>query len=226
MMRNNFSVLAAALLLSACAHSDMQGVDPKEYYSEHPVETKVEARHMLYTMDFRVDRSHLSGSDIDNFQSAVSDISPEAVESVVVKLAPSQMSNKARQQHISKLLRGMGYSVKAIRFESSKDTTVREAALDITYAAVVNPRCPDWRVSPVTTYSNTTQPNFGCATTVNLGAMVVDPHDLEKGNGSTNVYTPTAVKAVQDYRSGDLVTSTSGTASSDSGSSSSSGTSQ
>ena len=56
--------------------------------------------------------------------------------------------------------------------------------IDVRYAVVVPPNCPDWRTSPVTTYSNTMLAgNFKCASVVNLGMMVADPHDLVKGTG-------------------------------------------
>jgi hypothetical protein len=49
------------------------------------------------------------------------------------------------------------------------------------------PNCPDWRMSPVTTYSNTKQANIGCATVTNLGLMLEDPRDLERGSSGGHV---------------------------------------
>ena len=69
-------------------------------------------------------------------------------------------------------------------------------------AAVVLPDCPDWRMSPVTTYSNTHQANFGCATTVNLGLMVADPHDLVRGTGAAGMDTQRNSQVISDYRAG------------------------
>jgi pilus biogenesis lipoprotein CpaD len=133
----------------------------------------------------------------------MSDISAYAVESVTVRLAPSQMENGTRRQHIAGLLRAMEYPTKAIRFEASKETAARDAEMDIAYAVVVPPRCPDWRVSPVTSNSNTYRENFGCATTVNLGAQLADPRDLEKGSGKMPIDTPTAIQALKNYKSGE-----------------------
>jgi pilus biogenesis lipoprotein CpaD len=220
MKKNIILTMAAAASMSACSHMDMQGIDPKDFYVDHPVENTTETRHMLYTMNFKVDKSHLSGDAIDDFQSAVQDIFPEAVESVIVKLAPSQMANEERRQHIIKLLRGQGYEGKVIHFEAAKETHVREAQLDISYAAVVTPHCPDWRTSPITTFSNTTQGNIGCSSVVNLGLQVANPRDLEKGNG---MITPDAERnalVIHTYKTGGSFAAPSSTSGTGSGSSS------
>jgi len=202
-MIRNFLILAAlAMAISACSNLDMQGVDPKDFYAEHPVKNTVETRHMLYTLDFRVDRNRLTSDAIDDMHSALRDISPEAVESVMVRIAPSQAANEERREHIIKLLRYMGYPRKVVHFESLKGTRAREAHLDIAYAAVVLPHCPDWRTSPYLTYSNTHNANFGCASTVNLGLMVADPRDLEKGTGNVTPDSERNSTVIRNYRSG------------------------
>jgi pilus biogenesis lipoprotein CpaD len=223
MIRYFLLMLVLAMMVSACATRDLQGVDPKDFYTEHPVKNTVETRHMLYTLDFSIDKNRLMGDDIDDFQSAVRDISPEAVESVVVKLSPSQMNNEARRQHITKLLRVMGYKTRAIMFESSKETHVREAQLDISYASVVLPHCPDWRTSPVTTYSNTQQANFGCASAVNLGLQVADPRDLEQGSGDPTPDSERNSAVIRAYKTGTPSATTSSSSSSSSSSDNSTG---
>ncbi len=67
---------------------------------------------------------------------------------------------------------------------------------------LVSPDCPDWKTSPVTTYSNTKQGNIGCATVNNLGHMIADPRDLERGSSGGNV-TPDpdrSADAIVNYR--------------------------
>ena len=211
MMIRNILTVTAALLLSACSsHWDMQGVDPQEYYTQHPVENKVEVRHLLYSMAFTADRNRLTADAIEDFRSAISDARPEAVESIRVGLAPSQMGNDMRKEHIAKLLRGMGYHRKFVHFESTPGTAANAAEVDIAYAAVVLPHCPDWRKSPVTTFSNTPQPNFGCASTVNLGLMVADPRDLEKGTGENAPNAERNSIVIHNYKSGQDLTSSTG----------------
>lgn len=191
------------LMLAGCAELDMQGRDPRVFYEEHPVENRVETRHLLYTLDFGAkDKKRLSPAEIEDFRAAVRDVAPEAVESIRVTLALAQKDNQERKDYIGRLLRGHGYSRRAIVFETSDAVSADEADLDISYASVVLPHCPDWRTSPVTTYSNERQANFGCATTVNLGLQVANPRDLEKGVGSFDRDTERTATVIKDYRTG------------------------
>ena len=64
--------------------------------------------------------------------------------------------------------------------------------------------CPNWKKSPVTNYSNTKQANLGCATVTNLGLMLENPRDLERGASGGKI-TPDATRsseAIKNYRSG------------------------
>jgi pilus assembly protein CpaD len=46
---------------------------------------------------------------------------------------------------------------------------------------VVLPGCPDWSRDPAFDPRNLPLSNLGCANAVNLGLMVADPADLERG---------------------------------------------
>lgn len=62
--------------------------------------------------------------------------------------------------------------------------------------------CPNWTASPITTYGNEKQGNFGCATVTNLGLMLENPRDLEKGAsyGRTRKDTAHSSDAIRNYR--------------------------
>lgn len=62
--------------------------------------------------------------------------------------------------------------------------------------------CPNWTASPVTTYDNAKQGNFGCATVTNLGLMLENPRDLEQGASRGRVRPDTARSsdAIKNYR--------------------------
>jgi type IV pilus biogenesis protein CpaD/CtpE len=62
--------------------------------------------------------------------------------------------------------------------------------------------CPDWTASPITTYGNGKQGNFGCATVTNLGLMLEDPRDLERGasNGAIHPDPQRSSDAIKNYR--------------------------
>jgi pilus biogenesis lipoprotein CpaD len=227
--RIKFCLVTTAVMLSGCsANLDMHGNDPVEYYAEHPIENKVETRYTTYTAHFVTRSERLSDEDIDGMQAALRDVSPEAVETVKIQMAPGGSSKLGREEYLIKLLRSMGYTRKQIRFVPSDALDYNDAKLDVTYAAVVPPHCPDWRTSPVTSYSNTTQGNFGCSQAVNIGQMVADPHDLRRGAGDVPYDAARSGKVIDDYKnSKDLMPATiaAGGGSSSSGSTSSGSTS-
>lgn len=163
----------------------MGGVDPKDYYKAHPIENKVEMRSESHMLHFPAGSARLTEDSVVALAAGLKSFSPDAVETVQVQMKKSSMRTQ-RQQQIARLLTRMGYDKHAILFEPSDTLARDEARLDVSYAAVVGPRCPDWRTSSVTTYSNTQQGGWSCATKTNLGLMVADPRDLERGRANVH----------------------------------------
>ncbi|MDE3015506.1 MAG: hypothetical protein KGI29_01080 [Pseudomonadota bacterium] len=193
---------AAALLLCACtARMDMQGQDPNEFYAAHPIKNKVESREVSVMVHFPPEASSLPPGDMARLHQALQNIAPPAIDVVRIRIAKNDMHNQARKTYLAALLRRMGYK-NGIRFESSPGLARGDADIDVTYLAIVLPDCPDWRTSPVTSYSNTWQGNFHCAQEVNLGLMVADPHDLVKGSARVSPDTDRDAKVIEDYRAG------------------------
>ncbi len=178
----------------------MHGVDPKDYYRENPIENKVETKTQTHMAQFMKGHSHLSNRDVYALNAALRSISPMAVESVQVQMHRSQIRNVSRKNSITKLIFRAGYDKHLIMFEPSDVLGRDEVRLDVSYASVITPRCPDWRTSPVTTYSNTSQAGHGCATTNNLGMMVADPRDLERGSGHMNPDAARNSNVLESYR--------------------------
>jgi pilus assembly protein CpaD len=179
------TMLSASVLLSACTSNwDMQGQDPKDYYKEHPIKNMVETRSESHLVHFNPGATRLTADQIDALFAGIASITPMAAESVQIQMHRNQVNNGGRREHLVKLLRNRGYSKHMIMFEPSEALSRDDVRIDISYAKVVSPRCPDWRTSPVTTYSNTSQGGYGCASVANLGLMVADPHDLERGKGA------------------------------------------
>jgi len=197
-----YALIAAGFLLAGCTSQwDMQGVDPKDYYGEHPIKNTLETRNASVVAHFMPKESRLTADEIDNLQTALHNVSPAAAESVTLWLANADMKNEPRKESIARSLHIMGYDKNKIMFKPSAVLARGDVEIDIAYAAVIAPDCPDWRTSPVTTYSNTTQGNFKCAQEVNLGLMVADPHDLVRGSGDVEIDTEKASRAIQDYHS-------------------------
>jgi pilus assembly protein CpaD len=223
----NFAKMAGNLLvlgaLSACATDDMHGNDPRDYYAAHPIKNSIETQYKSISVKFAANQSRLSPAEIDRLSDNLHSISVMSVDSIEIATSKADNKNEARLSHLKRMLRNMGY----IKGEYTSDVVEKlktgEMSLKLTYAVVVSPDCPDWRTSPTTTHSNTSQANFGCATEVNLGRMVADPHDLVRGSqGEVNMDTVTATKAIQNYHEGQVSsgsggTSTVGSNSSDSG---------
>lgn len=64
--------------------------------------------------------------------------------------------------------------------------------------------CPDWSQSQVHNYKNEPHSNFGCAVNTNMAVQLENPEDLHHGHGNASPDTEVTVRAVQQYRSGDI----------------------
>ncbi|MFC3442200.1 CpaD family pilus assembly protein [Sphingobium rhizovicinum] len=63
------------------------------------------------------------------------------------------------------------------------------------------PGCPDWRSTQETDPNLATTSNYGCATNSNLAAMIANPEDLVRGQGSeSDLRTATSNRAISTYR--------------------------
>lgn len=200
MKHATFSVwLIAAAALGGCTSEwDMQGADPKEYYAEHPVANAVETKYESHTVDFS--GNGLGVDQRDALAAGLAGVNAQAVDSIQIQLHPSQMSNVQRRDSLKKALLHMGFAPGDILFEPSESMGRNQARIDVAYASVITPHCPDWRVSPVTSFSNTTQGNVGCSTVTNLGLMVADPRDLERGSGKVHPDADRNSAVLKKYR--------------------------
>ncbi len=196
------TMTTAATMLTACVpHWDMQGHNPKDYYAENPIENKVETRYITQALRFQGD--DMDAASRQSLHGQVAQISDMAVESVEVQVHPTQVKNEARNERIRRIITKTGISKRLVTTVAAEDVPFGEANVQIAYAAVVSPRCPDWRSGSVTAYSNMRYSgNISCATRTNLGLMVADPRDLVQGTGDPAPDTQSATKAIQDYRSG------------------------
>lgn len=69
---------------------------------------------------------------------------------------------------------------------------------------LISPDCKNWTASATTNYSNARQSNIGCAYVTNLGLMLEDPRDLERGASGGRI-TPDSERStnvIRAYRSG------------------------
>ena len=64
------------------------------------------------------------------------------------------------------------------------------------------PNCPNWSKKPGNDFDNTLHSDFGCATAVNLAAMIADPHDLVVGRTMGPLVGDPGSSPVHAYRTG------------------------
>lgn len=69
---------------------------------------------------------------------------------------------------------------------------------------VTPPTCPDWSKPVGEDPQNTPPPNFGCATTANLGMMVANPRDLIQGRSPGTSDGAAVSAAIKRYRDGKI----------------------
>ena len=198
---NKHLYILALLMLSGCiSEFDMQGTDPKEYYAEHPIVNRVGHKQATLELTYKGNVAHLDNASVKKLHS----VRPEAVESLRVDLSPAMFNNVKRRSSIMRLAGQWGYDV-PVEFEQTDAISDAQATLYVGYASIITPDCPDWKQSPVTNYSNMQQvANIGCATTNNLGLMLVDPRDIERGSsgGNINPDPNRNADAVRKYRTG------------------------
>jgi pilus biogenesis lipoprotein CpaD len=197
--RSYIMALCASLALGACASNDLQGQEPYEYYTKNPIENKVEKRATRVLLSFAAGKSALSPEAQDELRLAVQDIAPAGTRAIVLQHANGAPQFDARSKQLRRQLRSLGFSAPIVN-RASNELSGNQWQVVLEHAVVIPPDCPDWKASPVTTHSNTTITNWGCASTVNLGQMVADPMDLVRGSGTATADSERAVKVLRDYR--------------------------
>lgn len=199
-------------LLSACSENvDFKGHSPEQYNAAYPKKNKVETRHLLIDLRFKGTAKSLSAKDAYDIKSLLKNINPHAVDYITLKISKGMMHKKQRVANIKKLLNDLGYD-QPVNIVIKEQMPDNKLIIDVVHVAVIPPNCPDWRKSPVTTFSNTTHTNYGCAAAVNLGLMIENPRDLVRGRDSSSSNVERSAKALSDYRSGVETTTSTATA--------------
>lgn len=64
---------------------------------------------------------------------------------------------------------------------------------------VTLPGCPDWTKSARGSFDNQVHSNWGCATAMNFGAMLAEPHDLIEGRADHTADGAYLLRSIQRY---------------------------
>lgn len=199
-MLRKLSLLPVTLLAIACSpSSDFQGMPPEAYQAVYPKTNTVENftdSHLVY---FSAGKNSLSAEAEDSLRMFFSDIPPTSAESVMIVM---RKPNDDRAHYLIRKLRALGFARSDIHLSTAASVARDSARIDVVYTVAIPPNCPDWRKSASHNFSNTLHSNMGCASVTNLGLMVADPRDLERGHGNVTPDPTRSSLAVQKYRSG------------------------
>ena len=218
MARNMTRLILVCLMLPACSTLDMQGTDPRAYYEKNPIKNKVVTRTETHLVAFEPGATTLSRGEKEHFRDAVNQRSMMAVDSIMIDMPKAELYNSGRRTALERMMKYMGYSGGKVRFKADDGLTRQQAAIHMTFADVVLPDCPDWRKAPNHNYSNTPHANFGCATETNLGLMVADPRDLQRGTGDLPPASSERIdRTIREWHSGRNFNSKDGGGSGESG---------
>jgi pilus assembly protein CpaD len=77
-----------------------------------------------------------------------------------------------------------------------------ELHLVVEHATTSVPDCPNWTEAPGNPLDNRLHSDFGCATALDLAAMVADPRDLVEGRPLAPVVGDAAIFPINRYRTG------------------------
>ena len=107
---------------------------------------------------------------------------------------------------LAAFLRGHGVAEADMRFARYNGGADRKAPIRVTFPVYVvqTPRCSDsWR-DLSNAHQNDAYPEFGCAVTANIAAMVANPADLAFPRESTPIDATRAQNDLEKYRSGSM----------------------
>jgi pilus assembly protein CpaD len=206
-MKNHPSFSAALTFLAI----GLAGCNPpviQEWTSlEQPVRLSVENLQVSHPVAFAAGSDRVRARDSELLRNFVVRQRPAPRDVVLIAQAPPVGSRgtaiaNARARSIAGTLASAGQGI--LDVQQAYDPNIRENTVEVRMmrAVVHLPACGDWRRPPNATFANAAGPNFGCATTFNLGAMVADPADLVRGRTLGPAFGEHDVPAMQRYNRG------------------------
>lgn len=199
--KNNIIILLAMLssLLSGCMPElDMQGHNPKEYYKKYPIKNHVLSENSLLILQFSNKYKFLRNEDEAELVKTINDIRINAVSDIEIRYSRELPYRYKRVAYVNSLLKKSGH-YENIRSFADSSVPYNQIIIEINHLSVLPPKCPDWRKSPVTNYTNTPAANWRCASTVNLGLMIDNPRDLIHGQNNNISNSSRAAEAIKNY---------------------------
>jgi len=193
-------VLAVAGLgaaLAGCASAPSQHLDAART-TEAPNAIEVSVTHRTLAVHFEPGETAPRPKDVAalNVLMATGDIA--LGDEVRIERAPGVIAD-GRARALASALARQGLRPTIAEPGGAPDSELR---LVVEHATAAVPRCPNWTKPPGNDFENTMHSDFGCATALDLAAMVADPRDLVEGRPLAPVVGDAAIWAIRRYRTG------------------------
>lgn len=219
-------VSAVALALAACGPT-IDGRTPGLGWSEaaSPKELEVERAQHRHAVYFDTDRAELGGIEKDRLLTFLRTVRLEGGESIRIEGHADERASDLynldlaarRADAVKAFLREQGLGGVAVHQSaygegapaapgSNEEAWRQNRRVEVVVERhlVVLPPCPDWSRRSGTDFANGPHSNFGCATRTNLGLMVAEPRDLERGRSLGPADGTQAAEAIVRYRTGEV----------------------
>lgn len=201
--------LEAALVVAACVAAAGCEVSRDDWSGvRQPPYPRAEAAMFPHPIRFEPGYAKISDSERHRWAAFLQKVRPENAATILLSMGPAQdrdgqMSQallRLRRQEIVSLLRKAGVPVEAIHADAGEAPPIDGANITVRTHVVVLPQCPDWSADPRRGYDNQPSSNWGCATAINFGIMLADPHDLIRGQAPGPADGERLAKAIERYR--------------------------
>ena len=216
-----------SLVLGACAGGASPNFNPALGWSEvgSPKELEVRPAEYRHEVQFATDSARIDPAERARLRQFLEAVQPGASDSIRIEgHADERASNRynlelsaRRARAVQDLLRREGlrevalhpaaygeFAPEALGSGPEVWRENRRVEVVIDRHVVVLPPCPDWSVESGTDFSNAPHSNFGCATRTNLGLMIADPRDLERGRALGPADGVREADAIDRYRKGEV----------------------
>jgi pilus assembly protein CpaD len=191
------AVIGLAGGLAGCLSGPNVPVGPYRT-TEAPNAIEVSVTHRTLAVHFDPEESAPRSKDVDalNVLLGAGDIAPG--DSVRIERAANPLAD-ARARSLASALARQGLKTTLAAPGGAPDGELR---LVVEHATTAVPNCPNWTKPPGNDFENTLHSDFGCASALDLAAMVADPRDLAEGRPLAPVVGDAAIWPINRYRNG------------------------
>jgi pilus assembly protein CpaD len=183
--------------LAGCLSGPNKPLEPYRT-TEAPNAIEVSVIHRTLAVHFDPEQTAPRPKDVEalNVLLATHDIAPG--DTVRIERAASVIAD-ARARGLASALARQGLKATLAAPGGAPEGELR---LVVEHAVAAVPDCPNWTKPPGNDFENTLHSDFGCATAVDLAAMVADPRDLVEGRPMAPVVGDVAIWPMNRYRNG------------------------